>query len=160
MKSYGKSKKMKENKPKIEKRGKERTKENKVRYLPQITTPWGRAASEYRPGLFTKQYFEKHGEACAADVFRVLGEEMEHSNKERIEIGEKPFRRPNYSSFSRYFHWFLILGLIERTDKREPAIYDFLQKRVFYRLTEKGKTEVRAWQDPVRAAHPEFVNYG
>ena len=77
-------------------------------------------------------------------------------NWDRAEIGEAPFRRPNYSSFSRYFHWFLILGLIERTDKRERAIYDFLQKRVFYRLTGKGKTEVEAWQDPVRAAHPEF----
>ncbi len=53
-------------------------------------------------------------------------------------------------------HWFLILGLIERTDRREPAIYDFLQERVFYRLTDKGKTEIRAWEDPVRAAHPEF----
>jgi len=74
----------------------------------------------------------------------------------RAEIGEAPFRRPNYSSFSRYFHWFLILGLIERTDRREPAIYDFLEERVFYRLTDKGKAEVSAWEDPVRAAHPEF----
>jgi len=29
-------------------------------------------------------------------------------------------------------------------------------ERVFYRLTDKGKTEVRAWKDPVRRAHPEF----
>jgi len=42
------------------------------------------------------------------------------------------------------------------TDKREPAIYDFLEERVFYRLTDKGKVEEEAWQDPVRAAHPEF----
>ncbi len=89
-------------------------------------------------------------------MFRALGEEMEHSNKERIEIGERPFKRPNYSSFSRYFHWFLILGLIERIDRREPAIYDFLQKRVFYKLTDKGKAEVRAWEDPITAIHPEF----
>jgi len=85
-----------------------------------------------------------------------MSEEIERLNKERIEIGEKPFRRPNYSSFSRYFHWFLILGLIERTGRRERAIYDFLQKRVFYRLTEKGKLEVKAWEDPVRTLHPEF----
>ena len=129
----------------------------KVRYLPQITAPWGRGASEYRPGLFTKQYFVEHGEACGADVYRALSEEIVGLNKERVEIAEKPFRRPNYSSFSRYMHWFAILGLIERTDKREPAIYDFLQKKVFYRLTEGGKAEVRAWEDPVRAAHPEFV---
>ena len=77
-------------------------------------------------------------------------------NKERIELGEKPLERPNYSSFAKYFHWFKLLGLIERADKREPAIYDFLKKRVFYRLTGKGQAEVRAWEDPVRAAHPQF----
>ncbi len=123
---------------------------------PNITVSWGRGASEYRPGLFTKEHFIQHGEACAADVYRALSEEIVRLNQERIEIGEKPFRKPNYSSFSRYFHWFLILGLIERTDRQEPAIYDFLQKRVFYRLTSKGKAEEQAWQDPVRAAHPEF----
>jgi len=56
--------------------------------------------------------------------------------------------RSNYSSFSRYFHRFLILKLIERTDKKEPAIYDFLEKRVFYRLTDKGKSEVEALGKP------------
>jgi len=121
-----------------------------------MSVPWGRGASEYRPGIFTKQYFVEHGEVCCADIYRALSEEIERLNEERVEIGEKPFRRPNYSSFSRYFHWFLILGLIERADRREPAIYDFLQKRVFYRLTDKGKTEVSAWGDPTRARHPEF----
>ena len=124
---------------------------------PNMSVSWGRGASEYRPGLFTKRYFVKHGEGCCADIYRALGNEIERLNQERIEIGEKPFRRPNYSSFSRYMHWFLILGLIERTDRREPAIYDFLQEKVFYTLTEKGRAEVRAWEDPVRAAHPEFV---
>jgi len=123
---------------------------------PQMAVGWGRASSLYRPGLFTKQYFVEHGEACAADVYYVLSQEIERLNKERIEIGEAPFRRPNYSSFSRYFHWFLILGFIERTDKKEPAIYDFLQKRVFYRLTDRGKVEEQGWQDPVRFRHPEF----
>lgn len=123
---------------------------------PQMTVPWGRGASEHRPGLFTKQYLTEHGEACAADIFRALSEEIKRLSQERIEIGEKPLRRPNYSSFSKYMHWFLILGLIERTDRREPAIYDFLEKRVFYKLTDKGRAEVRAWEDPIAAAHPEF----
>lgn len=123
---------------------------------PNMSVSWGRGASEYRPGLFTKQYFQKHGEACAADIYYALSRSIERLNEERIEIGEKPFRRPNYSSFSRYFHWFLILGLIQRTDRREPAVYRFLQSRVFYRLTDRGKAEVKAWEDPVRAAHPEF----
>lgn len=124
---------------------------------PNMSVSWGRGASEYRPGLFTKQYFVEHEEACCADIYRALSDEIAHLNEERIEIGETAYKRPNYSSFSRYFHWFLILKLVERTDKREPAIYDFLQKRVFYRLTDRGKAEVRAWEDPVRAAHPEFV---
>ncbi len=147
---------MKQQGRRIKKTRKGSSKETKPRNPPRITLPWGRGASEYRPGLFTKQYFEKHGEACAADIYRALSEEIERLNEERGEIGEKPFRRPNYSSFSRYFHWFLILGLIERADRREPAIYDFLQKRVFYRLTNKGKVEWEAWQDPLGAAHPEF----
>lgn len=148
---------MKQQRPRIKKAKKEPGKEKQHRDPPQMTVGWGRGASEYRPGLFTKQYFVEHGEACAADIYRALSEEIERLNQERIEIGEKPFRRPNYSSFSRYMHWFAILGLIERTDRREPAIYDFLQRRVFYRLTEKGEAELRAWEDPVRAAHPEFV---
>jgi len=143
-------------KPKVN-RAKQQPKEEKQKNdPPQIAGPWGRGASEYRPGLFTKQYFVEYGETCVADIYRAMSEEIERLNKERIEIGEKPFRRPNYSSFSRYFHWFLILGLIERTGRRERAIYDFLQKRVFYRLTEKGKLEVKAWEDPVRTLHPEF----
>ena len=156
MTRYGK--KMKEQRPKRPriKKTKEPTRERKPRNPPQITGFWGRGASEYRPGLFTKRYFEQHGEACAADIYYDLSEEIRRLNVARAEIGEAPFRRPNYSSFSRYFHWFLILKLIERTDKRERAIYDFLQKRVFYRLTDKGKAEEEAWQDPVRAAHPEF----
>ena len=147
---------MKDQRPRIRKARKEPTMERKLRNLPQVATPWGRGASEYRPGLFTKQYFEKHGEACCADIYHALSQEIERLNKERIETGEKPLRRPNYSSFSRYFHWFLILGLIERTDRQEPAIYHFLQKRVFYILTDKGKADLKAWQDPVRTAHPEF----
>jgi len=148
---------MKQQRPRIRKARKEPTRERKLRNPPQITGFWGRGASEYRPGLFTKQYFEKHqGEACCADVYYALSEEIERLNAARAEIGETPFRRPNYSSFSRYFHWFLMLGLIERTDRRERAIYDFLEPRVFYKLTDKGRAEVRAWEDPVRVVHPEF----
>ncbi len=149
-------KKMKEKRPRIKKARKESGKKRKPTNPPQITGFWGRGASLYRPGLFTKKYFVKHGETCAADIYYALSQEIERLNKERIEIGEKPFERPNYSSFSRYFHWFLILKLIERTDKRERAIYNFLQKRVFYKLTAKGKAEVTAWEDPISVRHPEF----
>ena len=152
----GFGKKMKQQRPRIKKARKQPTRERKPRNPSQITIGWGRGASPYRPGLFTKKYFEKHGEGCAADIYYALSEEIEHLNKERIEIGEKPFQRPNYSSFAKYFHWFKLLGLVEPTDRREPPIYDFLEERVFYRLTDKDKAEVEAWQDPVRAVHPEF----
>jgi len=149
---------MKEQRPKRPriKKSRKPTRDRKITNPPRITGFWGRGASDYRPGLFTKKYFEKHGEACCADIYYALSEELERLNRERVEIGETPFKRPNYSSFSRYFHWFLILGLIERTDRREPAIYDFLEKRVFYRLTGKGKAEEAAWQDPISVRHPEL----
>jgi len=147
---------MKQPRPRIKKTRRQPSRERKLRNPLQITGFWGRGASLYRPGLFTKKYFEKQGEACCADVYYALSEELERLNKERIEIGETPFKRPNYSSFSRYFWWFVLLGLIEPIDKYEAAIYPFLRQRHFYRLTDKGKTEEEAWQDPVRAAHPEF----
>ena len=142
--------------PKIRKARKEPTKGKKLRNPPQITIPWGRGASEYRPGLFTKQYFVEHGEACAADIYYALSREIERLNKERIEVGEKPFQRPNYGSFSRYFWWFVLLDLVEPIDRYEAAIYPFLRQRHFYRLTDKGKVEVRAWEDPIGVRHPEF----
>ena len=152
MTRYGK--KMK--RPRIKKAKKTPTRERKPRNPMKITTPWGRGASLYRPGVFIKRYLEERGEGCVADIHHSLSEEIERLNKERIEDGEKPLRRPAYSSFAKYFHWFKLLGLVEPVDRREPAIYDFLEKRVFYRLTSKGEAEVRAWEDPVRAAHPEL----
>ena len=149
-------KKMKEKRPRIKKSRKEPTRKRQNKNSLQITGFWGRGASEYRPGIFTKRFFVEHDEACAADIYYALSEELERLNAARAEIEEAPFRRPNYSSFSRYFHWFLILGLIERTDKKEPAIYVFLQERVFYRMTDKGKAEVTAWEDPISVRHPEF----
>jgi len=133
------------------------SKKKQQRNPPQMVVGWGRAGSLYRPGLFTKQYFVEHGEACCADIYYALSQEIERLNKERIEIGEKPLQRPNFSSFARYFHWFLLLGLIERIDRREPAIYPFLRQRQFYCLTAAGSAEVQAWADPVRFRHPEFV---
>lgn len=146
----------KQQRPRIKKARNGPTRKGKGPNPNRISVSWGRGASEYRPGLFTKQYFVEHGEACAADIYRAMSEELERLNKERIDIGEKSFRRPNYSSFSRYFHWFLLMGMIERTDRREPAIYDFLQEKQFYKLTAKGVSEEVAWLDPIRAVHPEF----
>jgi len=148
---------MKQQRPRIRKARKKPSKERKPRNPLQITGFWGRGASEYRPGLFTKQYFVEHGEACAADIYYALSQEIKRMNKERVEIGEKAFRCPNYSSFAKYFHWFKLLGLVEPTGRTEPAIYSFLEKKCFYRLTDKGIAEEVAWQDPVRAVHPEFT---
>ena len=57
---------MKPRRPSTRKAKKQSTQEKNPGNQPKITVPWGRAASEYRPGLFTKQYFVEHGEACAA----------------------------------------------------------------------------------------------
>ncbi|MFC1982634.1 hypothetical protein ACFLV5_02465 [Chloroflexota bacterium] len=123
---------------------------------PQIGIPWGRAASEHRPGLFTKQYLMEHDEACAAEVFSALRENLERINSERVEIGESPIRGCTYNSFAKYWHWFKFLDLIEPVDRREISVYDFLEERVFFRLGAKGMAEVRAWQDPIAIAHPEL----
>jgi DNA-binding PadR family transcriptional regulator len=125
-----------------------------------MAVPWGRSASPYRPGLFSRGYFLKHHETCAAEIYSAMSESLEHLNEERIFLEEKPIRRPNYNSFSRYFHYFLILGLIERTGRQEPAAYPFLKKKVYYRLTHKGRTELRPWQDPVRSANPTHDRQG
>lgn len=147
---------MKQRKPRIKKARKERAQEKKPTNPPQISIPWGRAASEHRPGLFTKQYLTEHGEACAAEIFYALRRNLEAINKERIEIGEKPIRGCTYNSFAKYWHWFKLLGLIEPIDKREAPIYDFLEERQFFKLTDKGKIEMRAWEDPIAVTHPEL----
>jgi len=147
---------MKERKPRIKKTRKPPIREKKPADPLQVGVPWGRAASEHRPGLFTKQYLTEHAQACAADIFYGLRRNLEAINKERIEIGEKPIRGCTYNSFAKYWHWFKFLGLVESVDKREASIYDFLKDRRFFRLTDKGKGEVDAFADPIRAAHPEL----
>jgi len=126
-------------------------------HRPNIGVPWGRGASEHRPGLFARDYLMQHPESSCADVFHALRENLELINRERIEVGEKPIRGCTYNSFAKYWHWFKLLGLIEPVDRREPAMYAFLEDKQFYRLTAIGESEEVAWQDPVRAAHPEFA---
>jgi hypothetical protein len=147
---------MNRQRPRVRKARKEPTREKKSKNSPQVTIPWGRGASEHRPGLFAKAYLLEHGEACAADVFYALRENLEGINKMRIEIGDKPIRGCTYNSFAKYWHWFKLLGLIEPVDRREPAIYDFLEERQFYRLTSRGKVEEEGWRDPLGRVHPEF----
>jgi hypothetical protein len=122
----------------------------------RMTIPWGRAASEHRPGLFTKRYLMEHSEGCVADIFRALQQNLKQLNRERIEIGEKTIRGCTYNSYCKYFFWYILMDLVEPIDRYEPAIYNFLKKRHFYRLTNKGRAAVRAWEDPIAIAHPEF----
>ncbi len=127
---------------------------------PKVTVPWGRGSSEFRPGLFAKRYLVDHGKAPASEVFSALKEALRLMNQERVEIGEKPIRGCTYNSFAKYWHWFKMLGLIERTGETAPAIYNFLEKKRFYRITAKGRTELRGWEDPIRRAHPELLKPG
>lgn len=131
---------------------------------PAATVDWGRAASEYRPGRFIKEYLDEHGEASMADIYRGLAERIIELNEERAIVEEPPLRRPNYTSFATYFHWFKLLGLVESTGRYEPAFshkpelidtYHFLLPKHFYRLTPEGRAEVMAWEDPLGAVHPE-----
>jgi hypothetical protein len=147
---------MRQRKARIKKAQKEPTRKGKGLDPNRMTIPWGRAASGHRPGLFIRQYLTEHGEGCAADIFYALRENLERINSERIELSEKPIRGCTYNSFAKYWHWFKLLGLIEPADRTEPSIYGFLEERVFYRLSAKGKVEVRAWEDPIGVAHPEF----
>lgn len=121
-----------------------------------VGVPWGRGASEHRTGVFTKDYLRQHPGSCCADVFRALRENLQRINRLRVETGETPIKGCTYNSFAKYWHWFKLLGLIEPTGATEPAIYDFLKQRRFFRLTAKGEAEEQAWQDPMRAVHPEF----
>jgi hypothetical protein len=156
MESCGKLAKMKRKRPGIRKAKKEPSREQKPRNPPQITGFWGRGGSSWRPGLLLKKHFEEHPESCCADAYYNLSQQLESLNEERVQIGERPIRRPNYSSFSRYFWWFVLGGFLEPIDKYEAAIYPFLRRRHFYRLTSKGRAEVLAWQDPILARHPEL----
>ena len=126
----------------------------------QITVPWGRGSSEFRPGIFAKRYLVEHSEASASQVFSALKEALKQMNQERIEIGEKLIRGCTYNSFAKYWHWFKMLDLVELTGETAPAIYDFLEKKRFYRITAKGRNEVRGWADPVRTVHPELIKPG
>ena len=145
---------MKQVRPRVKKTRKTASSERQYSNPPNIAVGWGRGASEYRPGLFTKQYFVNHGEACCADVFHALKEDLRRINRERVEIGDRPIRGGTYNSYGKYWFWFRLLGLIEPVDRREASIYPFLRERVFYRLTGKGLSEVQAWADPVRTLHP------
>jgi len=144
------------NKPKINQETNDKSNAGKLTHSAKVTVPWGRSASEFRPGLFAKQYLVEHGETSASQVFSALKESLSQMNQERIEIGDKPIRGCTYNSFAKYWHWFKILGLIERTSHTAPAIYDFLVKKRFYQITERGRNEVRAWEDPISVTHPEF----
>ena len=132
------------------------SKKKQQRKPPAVAVGWGRGASEYRPGLFTKRFLEGHGEACCADVFYALKEDLEHINRQRVEIGDAPIRGCTYNSYAKYWHWFKLAGLIEPTGETEPAIYNFLKKRVFYALAASGASEEAAWEDPISASHPEL----
>jgi hypothetical protein len=151
MTRFGEMKKSRKSKPAKASRNKKATKG-----LRKTGVPWGRAGSEYRPGVFINLYLAQNGEACCAEVFYALKQNLKAINKERDEIGDKLIRGCTYNSFAKYWHWYKKMGLIEPTGRTEPSVYEFLQERQFYRLTATGGSEEMAWQDPVRAAHPEF----
>ena len=145
---------MKQARPRVKKTRKTGSRERQHSNPPRVAVGWGRGGSAYRPGLFTKQYFANHGEACCADVFHALKEDLRRINRGRVGIGDAPIRGCTYNSYAKYWHWFKLAGLIEPTGETEPAIYNFLKKRLFYTLTASGASEEAAWEDPVRTLYP------
>lgn len=112
----------------------------------------GRALSQVRPGRFIKEYLSANSEASVAELHRAYIQALpKPPNRKR------PRFYAHYSSFSRFFHWFLALGLVERTGGARPALYAVMTDQVLFRLTVAGVADIVSWDDPLRAAHPEWT---
>jgi DNA-binding PadR family transcriptional regulator len=99
--------------------------------------------------LFIRDYLMEHGEACPYDIVRALRDLIK-------EEGWK--RRISYSNIRTTFWWLKKLGLIEPSGRVEPSSKPYLEPKIYYTLTKKGKTippESMAWRDPRRALYPE-----
>jgi len=123
-----------------------------------------------RPGQFIKTYLENHGSASVAELHYFYKGEIEEENIRRKQLGEKAFHVPVYHSFYGYFRNLITLELVERvgertakdfrgpieefafverTDSRWKVIQGARER--LWQLTEKGKFEITAWNDPLRA---------
>lgn len=121
-------------------------------------------------GLFIKDYLTEQGEACQQDIH----ESYRNKLREIYESAGKRFTRQDrmkYHSFTRFFYFLKQLGFVEESGKEETSSFqEFYSKahpgeevpreippRVYYRLTDKGKTASDvAWSNPLRALYPKF----
>ena len=118
-----------------------------------------------RTGLFIRQYLLDHTEESVAVMHRALKEQITMENQRRTR--SERLRGPTYSSFLKYIHNLARLGLVELSGHEEPAEFVATDKLVqirggsggkvvpsvrrFFRITAKGRSEVRAWQNPIKA---------
>jgi DNA-binding PadR family transcriptional regulator len=100
---------------------------------------------------FIRDYLIENGEASPYDILKAI----------RSLAKEEKMRGVSYQSIRNCFWWLKKLGLIEPSGRTEPSEKPYLQPKVYYRLTEKGKRlppESIAWRDPRRVLYPETAH--
>lgn len=135
--------------------------------------PWKTATK--RPGRFIKSHLERHGEASVAQMHRAYTGRIRGENYERRQLGRRDLlRKPTYHSFYNYFRVLRMLGLVElvgemAVDPEEMSAWQRLgfaerldgdwvvqegARQRLYQLTQKGRTEEEAWDNPWQALYP------
>jgi len=93
----------------------------------------------------------------------MTSEEIEKRRDYYLERIPAKLTRMRYSSFTRYFRFFMQLGWVERTGKIETSAfqekYPPAPPRVFYRLTAAGRAASDAeWSNPIVVLYPDLFN--
>lgn len=126
-----------------------------------------------RTGEFIHQAFEAYGELSISDIHKgyknAIKELNEVAKQRRRHCGLKV---TTYHSFYVYFRNFVRLGMVEFVREEEteevqsPELMGFMEKstaqgrrmrthpgavRRIWRMTDKGRSEVEAWTDPMKA---------
>jgi len=105
-------------------------------------------------GQYIKQYLIDAGSrgATISDI-----------HKSRKNNPDVLYKRGTYSSFIRFFRWFIDLKWVEQTGEKEKAVakgdsHPLSTPRIYYRITEKGLShDDNDWSDPIAFAHPEWA---
>ena len=125
---------------------------------PEIGAPMTDIHFEYKSALhraYARDSVEKEEERRIGRGQPALSEE-EYAERLEYYLSRIPYKllKMRYSSFTRYFGHLKRLGWVEETGKTEPSAiqedYPLAPPRVYYRLTEAGRTASMAEiSDPV-----------
>lgn len=118
---------------------------------------------ELRTGAFIKAHLEAYGPSSISDIHKALKDAIRMERRRRHRL-----RGPTYHSFYQYFRNLLKLGLVELVAEKpteliaNPEALAFLVRedeewrlregaaKRLYGLTDKGRLEIIAWDDPLR----------